>query len=241
MSLIAYRETGVLHEVGIALLISALLGGSIDFYLHRSIAKDAFEGAMGYFLPEEIKESVRFIGSMEWFAVEFSLTVQLEITEDDLVRCTLKTRKLLRNISSMTLPMRSNIHVDDWGHKKQAEIISCVVRAAAVSKELKRDAIKRENSTVYGETDEIDVFDGETVECLAEAIEYKLKNDDMHYALGFAAKSPKIFIQSPADFEVRAGISAHNRLEKHPHAEVYELRGFYLPWQRMTVRWWIKT
>ena len=47
--LLILLTSGFFHEVGVALLISALLGFSIDFYLRRNIARDAFEGAMGYF------------------------------------------------------------------------------------------------------------------------------------------------------------------------------------------------
>ena len=88
--LIHLWESGIPHEIGVALLISALLGFSIDFYLRRSIARDAFEGAMGYFLPEDIKEAVQYIGAMDWFAEEFTITVKLEKAEHGLIKCTIR-------------------------------------------------------------------------------------------------------------------------------------------------------
>jgi len=133
--LMLVQAAGFFHEVGIAFLIASLLGFSIDFYLHRSIAKDAFEGAMGYFLPDDVKEAVRYLGGMDWFAEKFSLTIKLEL-EGELIKCTLKTRKYLRNISNITSDRKSNIHVDDWGHAKMAEVISCEARTASVVKYL---------------------------------------------------------------------------------------------------------
>ena len=113
-SLLILLTSGFLHEVGIAFLISALLGFSIDFYLRQNIARDAFEGAMGYFLPDEVKEAVRYIGGIEWFAEEFSLTVNLQKIDIGTIKCTIRTRKYLRNISNSTKSMKSNIHVDEW-------------------------------------------------------------------------------------------------------------------------------
>src|SRR5215472_595274 len=84
-TLIYIREAGFFHEIGVALIIASLLGGSVDIYLRQGIAKDAFEGAMGYFLPSEIKEAVKYLGSIDWFAEEFSLTVKLEKMPNDLV------------------------------------------------------------------------------------------------------------------------------------------------------------
>jgi hypothetical protein len=91
---------------------------------------------------------------------------------------------------------------------------------------------------VYGQTDEINVYSGETIELLAEAIEYKYLNDDLHYALGYAARRPKIYVEPLPGFEIRVGISADAELQRHAHIPLYELPGFYLPWQRMMVRWW---
>jgi hypothetical protein len=231
--------SGFFHEVGVALLISALLGFSIDFYLRRNIARDAFEGAMGYFLPDDVKEAVRYIGGIDWFAEEFSLTINLQRVEGgNTIKCTIRTRKYLKNISSGAKPMKSNIHIDEWDHTPKSEIISCTARTSSVTKSLNFESVKRFDSSVYGETDEISVYSGEAIELLAEAVEYKYLNDDLHYALGYAARRPKIYIEPLPGFEIRAGISADAQLQRHAHIPLYELPGFYLPWQRIMVRWW---
>jgi hypothetical protein len=238
MLLIIVADAGLFHEIGVAALIAALLGFSIDFYLHRSIAKDAFEGAMGYFLPDDIKEAVRYIGAIDWFAEEFSLTINLKKIDDETIKCTLKIRKYMKNISSGKKSIKSHVHVDEWGRREKSYIISCEARTASITKNLNPQSIRSFDSTVYAETDLVDVHPGETIELLAEAVEYKDLNDNLHYALGYAAKSPKIYIEPLQGFEIRAGISADTELQRHAHMPVYELPGFYLPWQRMMVRWW---
>ena len=151
--LMIVQDRGLWHEIGVAFLIAALLGFSIDFYLHRSIAKDAFEGAMGYFLPDDIKEAVRYIGAIDWFAEDFSITVNLAKIDDELIKCTIKTRKFVRNISGSTRSNKSNIHVDDWGHREKSYIVSCEAKTASTTKVLNQESVKYADSTVYGETD----------------------------------------------------------------------------------------
>jgi hypothetical protein len=45
----------IVHDVGTAFIIASLLGFSVDAYLKRDLAKDVFEGAVGYILPQKSK------------------------------------------------------------------------------------------------------------------------------------------------------------------------------------------
>jgi hypothetical protein len=98
--------------------------------------------------------------------------------------------------------------------REKSYIISCEAKTAAITKHLNPDSIKYDESTVYGETDSIDIYAGETIELLAEAVEFKHLNDDLHYALGVAAKSPKIYVGPLQGFEIRTGISAHASISR---------------------------
>ena len=98
--------------------------------------------------------------------------------------------------------------------REKSYIISCEAKTAAITKHLNPDSIKYDESTVYGETDSIDIYAGETIELLAEAVEFKHLNDDLHYALGVAAKSPKIYVGPLQGFEIRAGISARASISR---------------------------
>jgi hypothetical protein len=234
------QKEGVIHEIGVAMFIASILGFTIDTYLRQNIAKDAFGGAMGYFLPDDIKEAVRYLGATDWFAEEFSLTIKLERVQDDLVKCTIKIRKFLRNVSSATQKINSYIHIDEWSHSKSAYIVSCSVSTPAKKLEMTGSRTANNGYTLHGETEYLSVYPGSTVETLGEAVEYKKQNDDMHYVLAYCARSPKIYVEAPDDFELLVGISAAREIQKHPHTNLYELPGFYLPWQKMGVRWYPK-
>ena len=235
--LILVQSKGFFHEVGIAAIIASFLGFSIDIYLQQRIARDAFEGAMGYFLPDDLKEAVRYIGAIDWFAEEFSLTIKLETLPDELVRCTIKVRKYLRNVSPYTNEINSYIHIDDWGHPQKSYLISCSIKTASVENNKMIERTDNNGFTLHGETDKFSIYPRDAVECLAEAVEIKRLNDDFHYVLAYCARSPKIYVEAPEELEILAGLNAAAPLQKHPHTNLYELPGFYLPWQEMVVRW----
>jgi hypothetical protein len=48
-------------------------------------------------------------------------------------------------------------------------------------------------------------------------------------------------VEGPDELEFVVGLNAAAPLQKHPHTNLYELPGFYLPWQEMVVRWYPKT
>ena len=234
-------DRGVVKEFGVAFLIAAILGGSIHVYLERDIAKDAFEGAIGYVLPPDVKEAVRFLSGLEWFAEEFSIIMKIERVDGDLVKATVKIRKFLRNITNISLPIKSTIHIDDWGHKEKSNILECELQSGSgVTKRFDSEKIKYENMTVYAETEEVQIRPRETVTLLATAVEFKHLNDDLHFAMPYASKSPEIYVEITDDFEHHAGFSATIPSERHPHTYKYVLKGFCLPWQRAVVRWWPK-
>src|SRR5215475_1998699 len=126
-------DHGVVKEIGIAFLTTAILGGTVHTYLERALAKDAFEGAVGYFLPPDVKEAVRFISGLHWFAEEFSWTVELDRDERhrDLIKATVHIRKKVKNITHSSRPIKSFIHVDEWGHKEKSKIIACEVHTSS--------------------------------------------------------------------------------------------------------------
>lgn len=169
-----FDQAGITRElsrdIGIAFVTASLLGVSVDIFLKRGIARDAFEGAVGYILPLEVKEAVHTLARMTWFAEEFSLVVNLNLVEDDLIKATIKIRKMVRNIGDIPQPITSYIQVDEWGRRYQSEVISCEIKTASgkVVATFNKDEVQVIGSSFKGETDEYMVGSGELVELLAE-------------------------------------------------------------------------
>ena len=51
-------DRGVIRNLGTAVFIAAMLGLTIDRWLKTQIARDVFQAALGYFLPQEFREEV---------------------------------------------------------------------------------------------------------------------------------------------------------------------------------------
>src|SRR5689334_1771136 len=51
----------VLHDISVALVVAGILGLTIDRWLKRALAKDAFEASMGYALAPEMKNTLRWV------------------------------------------------------------------------------------------------------------------------------------------------------------------------------------
>ena len=181
---------------------------------------------MGYFLPDDMKEAVRYLASAEWFAEEFSLMVKLEKIDDTSVKCTIKIRKILRNVSNNIQKINSYIHIDEWSHKEKAHVIACSIKTASEERKMICQRIANDGYTIHGETECLSVYPEGTVETLGEAAEFKSINDNLHYVLAYCAKSPKIYVEAPDDFELLVGISSAQEIQKHPHTHEYELKVF---------------
>jgi hypothetical protein len=76
-------------------------------------------------------------------------------------------------------------------------VISCSIRTAAAADKMIAERLDDDGHTVHGETKKLPVYPGNTVECLAEAVEIKRINDDFHYVLAYCARAPKIYIEAP--------------------------------------------
>src|SRR4030042_848978 len=51
----------IIRDVGIAMLVAAILGVSIDLYLRQRLTEDVFKVAMGYILPEELRPEMEWV------------------------------------------------------------------------------------------------------------------------------------------------------------------------------------
>ena len=49
------------EHIATAMLIACFLGLTIDFWLKKQITEDVFSAAMGYELPEDLREEVRYV------------------------------------------------------------------------------------------------------------------------------------------------------------------------------------
>jgi hypothetical protein len=122
-------DHGVTTEIGIALLISAVLGATIDRWMKSEIASDVFRAAIGYVLPEEFHSEVQKIISFKFMCEAHDMWYDIyRLDEDeDTVSVRVRIERKIRNITSEPQSQTALIHIDDWGFKQKSEIRRCEI------------------------------------------------------------------------------------------------------------------
>jgi hypothetical protein len=77
----------IVREFGSALIVAAVIGGTVDIFFKKEFARDAFVAAFRYVLPTELKEEVLRVISYKFLCTESRMIVQIEpISGTELVR-----------------------------------------------------------------------------------------------------------------------------------------------------------
>src|SRR5262249_48622501 len=119
-------DYGVIHELGIALIVAAVLGFTIDFTLKTAIARDVFEATLGYILRPEFRNEVSRITGYTFLCERHVLVVEIKLLGNHVVEVMSTMERKLMNITSYPEKRRNSIHIDDWGFDNgPSEILEC--------------------------------------------------------------------------------------------------------------------
>jgi hypothetical protein len=90
-----------LAHVFMAVAISGVIALFIEFTLHQQIAKDVFEAAVGYFLPDELRDELRWICGAKFMCMKHTHTVRLKRIQDkNLLSVESEIVRVFKNITS---------------------------------------------------------------------------------------------------------------------------------------------
>ena len=67
----------VLEHLGTAIFIASVLGFTIDWWLKKQITEDVFQAAMGYELPNDLREELRNVYSNHIICEDHAQTVSI--------------------------------------------------------------------------------------------------------------------------------------------------------------------
>jgi hypothetical protein len=107
-------DYGIIRDIGVALLTTAVLGFTVDRWLKLEIAVDVFKAALGYVLPDEFREEVRRISNYKMLADKHALIIDVTRLDLDTVRATVMLERTVRNISSETQVYANRLDIDEW-------------------------------------------------------------------------------------------------------------------------------
>jgi hypothetical protein len=235
------RDYGITSEIGVAFLVAAILGFTIDRWLKAELRDETFLAAIGQILEPEFRAEVSRIIGYKLICESHHLLVEIETTENGLVRVTTSLERKIRNKSAYPEEIQNMAHIDEWGLRQagKSEIIECTlnINGDVVSAgDPKTDAY-----TVLRETEKRTLKPNQTAILRGKWVEYKSTNDALYYHFAAPTINPEIEVRGTKELDCNFGFGTPNvNIVTLAYAPRKQMIGTYFPHQAMNVRWWPK-
>jgi hypothetical protein len=230
----------LLRDFSIALFVAALLAISVDRFFRTEFAKDVFNAAYSYLLPDELKQEIKRIIETKFVCVRHYMVLELKPIGNGLFRLEISIERTIKNISAYKQEINASFATDEWGFPVKSEIKTAFMRfggkdypASKSRGDLSADAIGFESESEF-------INHNEEVQFVFRA--HEIKMDNAEYLINFRhpTNNPIAEIRLPEGFShsFGFGIPGGGDMSKSSLFERYELNGTQFPGQFMRLRWW---
>jgi hypothetical protein len=231
----------LLRDLSVALFVAGLLAVSVDFFFKSEFARDAFNAAFSYVLPQELKQEIRRIMEYKFLCEKHYMVLQL-IPRDDqrhLLQLNISVERTVRNISRYKQDIKNSFAIDEWGFPNARSVIErCTltfgdnVYDSKPRTDLSADAIGMETET-------ISIKRNDEVNLISKGYEIKPANSEFMINFSSPTVNPVVDIHIPAGLNHSFGFGVPEAdVTKSSLFERYELNGTQFPGQYMRLRWW---
>lgn len=233
-----------LEHAFMALAISGFIGLIIELTLQREIAKNVFEAAIGYLLPDELKDELRWIYDQRLLCVSHVQAVNIKrILGTSLVSSHSTTTRTIKNISDEKFELRFGLGIDEWfyeDHPSRILSASFCLDGEVPSENIGLKAKRNAAGIDIGITPII-IPPGRSVTLNTEFEETYPENGMTFVTYAISTANPSVMIYAPDDIEVSAGFgSRQEHLITKRGDHTWQMDGVLLPHQDIRVRWWRK-
>jgi hypothetical protein len=228
------------RDFSVALFVAGILAASVDTFFKTEFAKDVFNAAFSYFLPEQLKQEIRRIIEYKFLCVKHEMTLKLIPSDGDLFQLEISIERTVRNISRYNQDVRNSFALDEWGHRQKSEIVLCTMKFGGKTyTETQPRSDLKEVDAIGVETKEVvSLKHGEEVVLVSKGHEIKVGNSEHLISFRVPTVNPVVDVQMPPGFSHNFGFGAPGEVTKSSIAERYELAGTQFPGQYMRLRWW---
>lgn len=230
----------LINEMGVALVVAAILGLTVDWALKAEFARDVFRAAFSYVIPSEFKNEVAKILTYDFMAEKHLWKVQIKKVDDETVLVTCSIERTLRNRTSLRKMKGNYLQAYEWHFKNgRTEILECSVKNedGAIENAL---AVERSPYQVETRTKEFMVLPNRTVEIWSKSSQYRRISGEMYETFLTPALNPEIEVEISDEFHHEVEFGAVSTTGKEKYTNRTRLDGVYFPGQFMMVRWWPK-
>lgn len=230
--------SNVSEEIFIAIFISGLLALTVDTYFKRLLSRDVFEAALGYVLPDSLKDDIRWILDTNFISPKSYIKFDLAKHDTNTVDITVSTERYIKNIGKKSQKYKTQLGVDDFG---QSSISICSMEHSGIV--YSNNGVLVKGGEIYAETQEIDLEPGKEVKILYKFTIRKRHNDEFFWF--FNSHTEEIILNlnidnSLYDTNVNFATVATHSSSKFHFSQSYLFRGSLLATQPIHIRWWPK-
>jgi len=231
----------ITKEVGVAFLIAATIGATIDSILKVELLRDAFFAAFRYAFHPALQSEILRIMRYHLICDRHLLRVTIQVIDHEAVRVTCETHRTIRNIGSSPVKIRPLLHIDEWGFPQENSSISECNAEFDDGRVIEARRQETSDSTIRFQGRETDLLPKKSVIITAKWTEVRRRNDSIYMHFSHPTIDPEIEVPPVTGLKIaRSFGSASNEIE--PILSGREvLRGTYLPFHYMAVRWWPDT
>jgi len=228
----------LIHDIGIAFIVAAILGVGIDQILRRQLAEDAFKASIGYLLPNELKGEMEWIYDTHILCVEHNQICELRQVDNDTCIIHVHTLRKFRNISSSNEHLPLGVAVDEWFRKTDA---SKIIAFGYTKLGVKNDIFETLKSThsLSVKEQKIPLAPEEEVTLWHEIEEVKHMNDAQDWIFAYPTLNPTVIVKAFEGISIDVGFGYRSAAQELTKG-TYRLKGTLLPNQRIEMRWWEK-
>jgi len=234
-------DYGITPEIGVALLVTAILGFTIDRWLKAELRTNAFLAAIGHILAPEFRAEVSRIIGYKLVCERHTLLVEITLLSPNVVKVTSSTERVIRNKSTYPTSIKNYAHIDEWGYADgKSEIQDCEM-------ELEGHTFKAVGAPIVDAfsiqvtTGEKQLSPNQSATFRAKWTEYKNINDTLFYHFTIPTINPEVEVRIAPEIDCSIGFGTPTQnVEPYYYVMRRRLVGTYFPHQSMSVRWWPK-
>jgi hypothetical protein len=242
-------DLGILSDLGKAFVIAGTLGFTIEPWIRKALARDVFNAAFGYYMPDDFKEELRRIASdYKVLCTKHIMNIRINAIADQLVRVNVNIERTFTNIGTSSVPVTAIVWIDELGFTSPVEITKCTIFDKRGTNHHKFDPsdIKYRNDYVVKVQSRAMWLrpqddNNDEVTTITEYSVIRRRNDSFVELFLSPTRKPEInIIEHPPELDVKAGFGGNDKLKITHIPGRYVLDAVYFPPAVMTIRWWPK-
>lgn len=238
----------IVAELGVALVIAAVLAVLVDGTLKLGLSRDVFETTFGYLLPKELQGELQWIYDQKLLCEHHSSHFILTKIDEHSILLRETFDRTFKNISNGSFEFVPSLAIDEWNHPTRKS------RIALFGYELNGDTIEQKDDGVVTERLELGVLavvpkhqkitlsKGQKIRVWGVIEEVPALNDHHISVFKYPTCNPHVRVTADDCLEARVTFGHREKVHaKHPGPGVWQLDGMLLPSQPMRVEWRVKS